>query len=139
MCSFKLANTSYYALYNDSLPYAAMPPPPRPQPQPQLPPPIPGYKTVVQKHLPSSDPVIPTGYRMMVRLHSYKRVIHTNVYIMLSTSQDLFHPDNTFCLLPCIDVAGRPIVVSANVFAAPSLKGRGTLAQECKHMQQLNI
>ena len=55
----------------------------------------------------------------------------------MSTTQDLFHPDNTFCLLPRIDVAGRPIVVSANLFAAPSLKGRGTLAQECKHLQGL--
>ena len=110
--------------------------PPPPKPQPQLPPPpIPGYKSVVQRHLPSSDPVIPSGYRIMVLLHNYKKMVHTNVYVVFVCTQDLFHPDNTFCLLPCIDVARRPVVVSANLFGAPSLKGRGSLAHECKHLE----
>jgi hypothetical protein len=94
------------------------PPPPRPTPRP-APAPVPkppqpnpftpgGYRTSAQL-LPSMDPVVPTGYNIM----------------------DLFHPSNTFCLLPALDIVGRPLVASSNLFTSTSLKGRGSLAQEC--------
>jgi hypothetical protein len=77
-----------------------------PHPPPTTPPG--GYRTSDQL-LPDTDPVVPTGFSIM----------------------DLFHPSNTFCLLSSLDVAGRPLVVSSSIFTGNTLKGRGSLLQEC--------
>ena len=52
--------------------------------------------------------------------------------------QDLFHPSNTFSLLPGIDPVGRPLTVQGNLLTGISIKGRGSLNQECKQTQSHN-
>lgn len=86
-------------------------PKPKPAPAPAPVPPSPvtpgGYRTA-NELIPTTDPVLPTGYTIM----------------------DLFHPSNMFCLLPAIDPVGRPLVVAGNLFTGPYIKGRGALMQE---------
>ncbi|CAI8019803.1 hypothetical protein GBAR_LOCUS11864 [Geodia barretti] len=68
-----------------------------------------GYRAATDQLVPTNDPILPTGYTIM----------------------DLFHPSNTFSLLPGIDPVGRPLTVQGNLLTGISIKGRGSLNQEC--------
>lgn len=64
-------------------------------------------------------------------LHAFNTANPKYLYIF-AFMQDLFHPSNTFSLLPASDIVSRPVYVSGNFLTGFSLKGRGSLTDECE-------
>ena len=59
--------------------------------------------------------------------------------LLFLNTQDLFNPQNKFSLLPAIDLVGRPIAVFGNALIGVSIKGRGSLNQECEKFPNIYL
>ena len=73
--------------------------------------------------------IFPPHTKQPTHVYIHNHIV--NMLLFLNT-QDLFNPQNKFSLLPVIDLVGRPIAVFGNALIGVSIKGRGSLNQECE-------